>query len=251
MVQASQLQAAGMTMTFLRDLLGDQAESEPAIIPAQFSLSTPDGRDLLGLMAQAIPRALGILNGGGSALAALAGAAHFLDLAARTVVSDTGRTADQVAMVANKHITSYVRVVQTPACGRCIVLAGREYSVSTGFLRHPRCDCTMEPVTRTHKPKPTSPQSIYDSLSAEQRRQTFSEKDAKAIADGADVARVVNAKRGIDTVTMHGQRVQVTYEGTGRGRNRKPPRLTPAEIYRQADDRDHAIRLLRKNGYIY
>ncbi|MFJ7212656.1 hypothetical protein [Amycolatopsis sp. NPDC098790] len=32
----------------------------------------------------------------------------------------------------------------------CIILVGRPYRYSQGFRRHPRCDCTMTPVTREH-----------------------------------------------------------------------------------------------------
>ncbi|MGW4986322.1 hypothetical protein ACWEQ3_01545 [Streptomyces mirabilis] len=240
-----------MTMTFMADLLGEHAEGVPAIVPEQFAVTGNDGRNLLGLLGRAIPIMLGLQKQGSSPLSALASAAHFLDMACRTVVADTGRTADQVAMVANTNVTSYVRVVEGGACSRCIVLAGREYGVSSGFLRHPRCDCTMEPVTRTHKPKPTSPETVVNGMSAAEREKTFGADGAKAIANGADIARVVNARRAMDTVTMFGRKVEVTYEGTGRGNKRKPPRLMPAEIFRQADDREHAIRLLKRNGYIY
>jgi hypothetical protein len=50
---------------------------------------------------------------------------------------------------------------------------------------------------------------------------------------------------------MFGRKVQVTYTNTGTRRRKNPPRLMPEEIYRLADgDREHAIRLLDKNGYL-
>jgi len=71
------------------------------------------------------------------------------------------------------------------------------------------------------------------------------------------------------TVTRYGRQVQATREGTtrrglygsraakfekaagARYARAKTPRLMPEEIYRLADgDREHAIRLLKRNGYI-
>jgi hypothetical protein len=55
----------------------------------------------------------------------------------------------------------------------------------------------------------------------------------------------------MDRVEMFGKTVQVTHVGTGSRKNPRPPRLMPEEIYRLAgDDRNHAVRLLFKNGYL-
>ncbi|WSF39432.1 hypothetical protein OG548_08260 [Streptomyces sp. NBC_01356] len=172
-------------------------------------------------------------------------------MAVRTVISDTGRQADQAAMVANRNVVAYVRVVELPACSRCIILAGREYGVSSGFLRHPRCDCTMEPVTRKRRPMPLDAEELFKSMSADQRRKVFGEAGTQAIEDGSSISTVVNARKSMDQVQMFGKRVQVTYVGTGSRKKKRPPRLMPEEIYRLAgDDRAHAIRLLYKNGYL-
>jgi hypothetical protein len=102
-----------------------------------------------------------------------------------------------------------------------------------------------------------------------QQRRGFGEAGMKAIADGADLTQVVNARRGMTTVTRYGRTVQATREGTTRrglyGSRRakfekvlgaryaraKAPRLMPEEIYRLAKDREHAIRLLQRNGYLF
>lgn len=250
MVQAGQLHAAEGTHTFMRDLLGVD-NLGPEIDPAQFASQTPDGRDAMGLLARAAPEAIRAQRKGFSPRAAMARAGAFLDMVVRTVVADTGRQADQVSMVANRHVTGYVRVVELPACSRCIILAGREYGVSNGFLRHPRCDCTMEPVTRKHMPTPPRPQDIFESMTPAQRRKVFGDAGAKAIGDGANISTVVNARKSMDKVQMFGKEVQVTHVGTGSRKNPRPPRLMPEEIYRIAgDDRAHAVRLLYKNGYL-
>jgi hypothetical protein len=250
MVQAGQLHAAEGTHTFMRELLGREAQG-PEIDPEQFARQTPDGRDAMGLLARAAPTAIRAQRQGFSPRAAMARAGAFLDMVVRTVVADTGRQADQAAMVANKGVTSYIRVVELPACSRCIILAGREYGVSNGFLRHPRCDCTMEPVTRKHTPTPLDAKDLFDSMTPAQRRKVFGEAGAKAIDDGANISSVVNARKSMDKVEMFGKTVQVTHVGTGSRKIKRPPRLMPEEIYRLAgDDRDHAIRLLYKNGYL-
>lgn len=251
MVQRGQLHAAQGTHTFMRELLGPDAVIGGQIVPEQFASQTPDGRDALKLLGQAAPRSISAQRRGIGARAAMARGAAFLDMVVRTVVSDTGRQADQAAMVANRKVLAYVRVVELPACSRCIILAGREYSVSSGFLRHPRCDCTMEPVTRKNRPTPLDAEDLYESMSPAQRRKVFGEAGARAIDDGARISTVVNARKSMDKVEMFGRTVQVTHVGTGsRRKPRRPPRLMPEEIYRQAESREHAIRLLYKNGYL-
>lgn len=254
-VQAGQLHAAEGSNTFMRELLGNTA---PEVVAKQFASQTPDGRDARTLLAQAIPNAIGAQRRGFSPRAAMARGAAFLDMVVRTVVADTGRQADQVAMVGNRGVTGYVRVVELPACSRCIILAGREYGVSSGFLRHPRCDCTMEPVTRKHMPTPLRPADLFDSMDAAQRRKVFGEAGAKAIEDGSRISSVVNARKSMDQVEMFGKTVKVTHVGTGSRKNPRPPRLMPEQIYKLAEaeskdpkaQREHAIRLLYKNGYL-
>ncbi|MGX1133182.1 hypothetical protein RKD49_005372 [Streptomyces glaucescens] len=250
MVQRGQLHAAQGTHTFMRELLGPEAVRGGQIVPEQFASQTPDGRDALKLLAQAAPRSVAAQRRGFSARAAMARGAAFLDMVVRTVVADTGRQADQAAMVANKNVIAYVRVVELPACARCIILAGREYGVSNGFLRHPRCDCTMEPVTRKHRPTPPDPTDIFESMSEAQRRKVFGDAGRKAIEDGANIYSVVNARKAMAEVEMFGRTVQVTYAGTGSRKKKRPPRLMPEEIYRQAETREQAIRLLYKHGYL-
>lgn len=251
LVQRGQLHAAEGTHTFMRELLGADAANAPQVVPEQFASQTPDGRNLMSLLARAIPTTIRARLRGKSGAEAHAHGAAFLTMVARTVVADTGRQADQAAMVANRKVVAYVRVVELPACSRCIILAGREYSVSSGFLRHPRCDCTMEPVTRKHTPIVPDAQDIFDQMTPAQRRRAFGESGVRAIEDGARISSIVNARKAMAEVEMFGKTVQVTYTGTGSKRKRRPPRLMPEEIYRQAgDDRNHAIRLLYKHGYL-
>lgn len=269
-VAGGQLAAAQQAEPYLQQLL-EGVDEVATLDPAALAGVASDGRPLLQLLMYPVWVALNAVTRGLSIATGLASGQAFVDLLARTLVADAGRAADQVAMVARPAVTSYIRVVRAPACSRCIILAGREYSVSKGFARHPRCDCTMEPVTREHRPEPVDASDVYKGMTEAQRRKAFGPAAVKAINDGADIGQVVNARRGMKTAVAYGHKVKATTEGvTKRGlagkrlRNfedrRKPgqryrvsktPRLMPEEIYRQADDREHALRLLRKHGYLY
>ncbi|WJD99764.1 VG15 protein [Streptomyces antimycoticus] len=268
LIRQGQTAAAGTAQPWLDELVGPgEGETVPAAAAeAAGDLTAP----LMYPLLIALNR---IARGWSTAMSILSGAA-FLEMVTRTLVADAGRIADMAGMIARPRVVSYVRVVELPACARCMILAGREYSLSEGFLRHPRCDCTVAP-RRPGDPPPLDARDLYEQMTQAQQRRAFGSAAAAAIADGADVAQVVNARRGMSTGTYYGRTVQTTSEGTTRrglyGRQRAKfakaagvrfgettragaravsPRLMPAEIYRIADDRAHAIRLLKRNGYI-
>lgn len=270
-IVSGQLTAAQMTGPWLNSLLGPENEDRPdagGIIPEAFTGVDGAGRPLGGVLLAPIWTALRMVTAGRPIVESLIAGRSLLDAIARTAVADIGRAADSTAMTARPSVTGYIRVVEGGACDRCIILAGNEYGHSSGFLRHPRCNCGMEPVTREHRPRPASPKELVAQMSEEQRRKTFGESGAKAIADGVDLGQLVNARRGMQTATVYGRKLQITTEGvTRRGfagnrlrnfqkvegqryRVSKTPRLMPEEIYRIADDREHAVRLLRNHGFI-
>jgi hypothetical protein len=81
-------------------------------------------------------------------------------------------------------------------------------------------------------------------MSAAEQDKVFTKAGAQAIRDGADPAKVVNARRGMQTAADG--RLYTT-EAAGRTASR----LMPEQIYREANgSRDEAIRLLRRFGYI-
>jgi hypothetical protein len=157
-------------------------------------------------------------------------------------------------------------------CGRCVILAGRQYSYSTGFQRHPKCDCGMDPIDIERWGDVPSPEQLVAQMSPQEQRRRLGAAAVDALDKGADLAQVLNARRGMTTLTVHGKKVQATTEGTTRrgiagkrlaedagaakvagqrySRSRTP-RLMPEEILRLAEDRDHQLRLLKKHGYIY
>lgn len=268
-VSGGQLAAAQSTELWLEGLLGDDPDRPTEEInPAMFAGVDGAGRALADVLMAPMWAALRLVAQGKPVVPAMAHGQALLDAIVRTAVADAGRAADQVGMVSRPAVTSYIRVVEGGACSRCLILAGREYGHSTGFLRHPRCDCGMEPVTREHRPRPVSPEALVARMSNAQRRKVFGEAGAKALAEGADLGQLVNARRGMKTATVYGRSLQITTEGiTRRGiagsrlrnfervpgvryRVSKSPRLMPEEIFRIAESREHAVRLLRLNSYI-
>ncbi|QUI32444.1 hypothetical protein H9W91_17430 [Streptomyces alfalfae] len=270
LIGAGQLAAAASAEPWL---VAEVGEGEGTLVPLAAAAATGDlAPALLAPLLTALNR---IRRGFAVGLSILSGAA-LLEMVTRTLVADAGRIADMAGMIARPRVVSYVRVVETPACDRCIVLAGREYSFSEGFLRHPRCDCTMAARRPGDTWVPALPEDLAAQMTPEQQQKVFGQDVAAAIADGADIAQLVNARRGMTTGTYYGRRVRTTSEGTTRrglyGRQRAKyakaagarfgettgkraravsPRLMPEEIYRLADgDRAHAIRLLKDNGYI-
>lgn len=259
-----------------------------------------DGRDLAGLLYRPAVTALSGIKQGQDVPQAVTAGRLALDMIARTQVADAGRVADGVAVVTRPALTGYVRMLVGGSCSRCVILAGRRYQWNAGFLRHPRCDCVHVPAAEdTADEVMTNPMAYFESLSPEEQDRTFTHVGAQAIRDGADIAQVVNARRGarglttagarvtaaearmlrggrdrgrLESVDVYGRDLHVTTEGTtprgqagrrlgaretgvkragGRYRSARAPRLMPESIYQIADgDRDEAIRLLRRFGYI-
>lgn len=239
------------------------------LVPASLAGVASDGRALRSLLAFPLARALRQRGDGASADDALAQMLRALAMIAGTQVADAGRAGAGVSMAANRTVIGYERVVQLPACSRCIILAGRLYSWSEGFARHPNCDCVHRPVSSIEewrKARPGNfPTRIFDRMSRAEQDRIFGRAGAQAIRDGADIAQVVNAHRGMQTA---GGRVFTTEGTTARGlagrrlgqlakvqgakyRRSTIARVMPEAIYEAAaGDRDEVIRLLKRFGYI-
>lgn len=214
--------------------------------PERLAGVAADGRQLPTLLYRPAITTLRAIEAGATPREAAAVGGFQLDTIVRTEVADTGRTATGVEITATPGL-GYVRMVNPPACARCIVLAGRFYRWNQGFARHPRCDCIHIPAAEDRADDlTTDPRRYFDSLTEAEQRRVFTVAGAQAIRDGADVGRVVNARRGM--YTSAGRRL--TREGT-RSRGARRVRLMPEQIYAEAGgDRDEAIRLLRLHGYL-
>lgn len=230
---------------------------------------TGNGVDLFTLFEETSHRARVLMDEGVGARDAWHRAQQSLRRLAATAVQDAGRGADSVALVARPRASGFVRMLNTPSCSRCVVLAGRFYRWNEGFRRHPLCDCRHVGTDES-----AAPELVSNPMQAFRDGQVtgLSRADAQAMADGADISQVVNAHKGMSTANVFGHRLKVTTEGiTKRGlaetrlgnfeqniaraegqryRRSRTPRLMPESIYAVAKDRDDAIRLLFRNGYL-
>lgn len=234
------------------------AVAQSPVNPRGFSGYASDGRGLAELLANPAFTVLQVIGSGGGVPRAMAAGRANLDMLVRTQVADMGRYADQVAMTARPHCDGYIRVAVGNSCARCLLLSGGFYQHNAAFQRHPRCDCTQVPSTSTSRLRIPSPEARYARLTPAQRSYAgFSRADQRAIADGADLAQVVNAKRGLYSA---GGR-QFTTEGTtkrglagerlGAGRGKPAIRITPEQIYRDAGgNRAEELRQLYRHGYL-
>jgi len=225
-----------------------------------------DGRDLGSLLYQPVIRTKAALAGGSTLDSALEqGLADLLTIVS-TEVPDAGRAAVGAGITTDRRCTGYVRVLNPPSCARCVVLAGKEYGWNSGFQRHPRCDCVHLPITRYRRGAPTmDPADYFRSLSRAEQDRAFTVAGARAIRDGADIGQVVNARRSVYAVGSPTRRVLATREGMTKrglaarrlkqleaaGRAPARARLMPEAIYQLASDREDAIRLLHRYGYLY
>ncbi|WP_435107800.1 hypothetical protein [Nocardiopsis synnemataformans] len=263
-----QLTAALGSAEYLDELLGVAAPAVAAVNADAFSGVASDGRDLPTLLTLPAITTLGRIRQGDTPTRALAAGRWQLDTLVRTQVLDAGRAAEQVGTAARPRVVAYTRVVSSGACGRCVVLAGREYAWSEGFARHPRCACQTVPLRPGQHLTGTDPAEAFNAMSREQQNRSFGVHNAAAIRAGADIGQVVNARRGMIAPGDRRAGRRYTTEGTTRrglaGQRlgdiaRAPgqryatsrrPRLTPEAIMRDSRDRQHALELLYEHGYL-
>jgi hypothetical protein len=250
----AQIEVAALVPVYLRDLADAQGIARPEleVVPEALSGTTSDGRPLEFLMYHPVVAFKRLLADGVSPEEAMRRATASMTMIAATQAADAGRGAVEAGMTANKSWTAYVRVVNLPACSRCIILAGRVYPWSEGFARHPNCDCTHMAVTDGDEVEISSPRALFDEMSPQEQNRRFGRAGAEAIRLGSDLGQVVNARSGMRTVG--GQVITTagtTRRGTAGRRLRGQVRLMPEQIIKDAGgDRDRAIELLQRHGFI-
>lgn len=243
---AAQLSAAGRADGYVDAVaadLGVDTEAAGRVVPESLAGRASDGRSLRSLLLSPLVVARTALARGVPLQRSLTAGQANLRMILRTQVLDAGRAADGVAIAARPTM-GYVRQVTPPSCPRCAVLAGKFYRYSQGFQRHPYCDCIHVPAPESQSGDlRTDPKRLFD----EGQVQGLSKADARAIREGADINRVVNAHRGM--YTADGGRKLTAELAGGRGGISRI-RLRPEQIYREAASREDTIRLLRLHGYL-
>lgn len=147
LVVAGQLAAAQLAEPYLVAVLAETNQPDAAVLslrPRGFAGTAADGRSLPGFLTGAViaakqARSEMFTND------ALAVGGRWLDMATETTIGDISRSAVLTGIAVRPQILGYVRSTGGDPCSRCAVLAGKWYRYSTGFLRHPRCHCTMTP----------------------------------------------------------------------------------------------------------
>lgn len=141
-VTAGQLASASLADEYVDaivDVEGADPERAGQVRPSAFAGLAADGRPLDSLMFLSVITTKQAIGGGLSTQDALMrGLRQALTLSG-SEVTQAGRAAVGSSMAGKRTIQGYVRVVQPPACARCIILAGKEYGWNKGFQRHPRC----------------------------------------------------------------------------------------------------------------
>lgn len=243
-----QQDASSAALTAVPAMLAEQGidvDPEAQVRPRSLTFVASDGRSLDGLMDYArspeVPR-------------------QMFDRIVLTQLSDVARSASALGSAVRPAVTGYVRMLESPSCSRCVVLAGKFYRHNTGFHRHPRCDCRHIPSRENVAGDlRTDPDAYFGSLSKAEQDRTFTTAGAEAIRNGADVSKVVNARRGMSTAqTVMGRRRLVKRDVLGRpmyvtteGRRRGLVRLMPESLIELAGgDRRELLRLLKSHGYI-
>ncbi|MCP3800330.1 hypothetical protein NLX83_13785 [Allokutzneria sp. A3M-2-11 16] len=268
-VAAGQRAAASYAARAVKVVAADGAPvaQKPAeLVPAAFAGLAVDGRSLLSLLWLAVDTVVRGLVAGVAPSEAHAAGLHRLLRFASGEVADTARVAMHAAMAADDRIVGYERVVVLPACGRCVILAGRVYRWSEGFDRHPQCDCGMQPLTAEQwrdRPRRDAPRELFEAMTPAQRKKAFTKGGLKAIEAGADIAQVVNARRSMykigkftatrDGTTVRGNAGRLLGEHRkqgGRYRRSTRPRLMPAEAVNRASSREELVTWLRNAGYM-
>ena len=243
-VTALQLIGSRNADPYVTAVLNEQG-TDPAttgrVNPAAFIGVAGDGRSLVTLLDEPRIQAKTAIGQGTEAAAAWESARFSLQRMAVTAVQDATRVAVGVATTARRHADGQVRQLNPPSCSRCAILAGRWYRWDAGFDRHISCDCIGIPVSEdVAGDMTTDPTAVFHAGQI----TDLSKADTAALRDGADIGRVVNAHRGIETA---GGR-KVTHEL--RSARHGGIRLMPEQIYRDATDRADALRLLRRFGYL-
>lgn len=226
-------------------LQGLAAEGGAASVPAALAEQNIDVDPVAEIATGAL---IGVASDGrplGSLLEQATTGQHLVRIAV-TQVADASRVAAGLEITVRPEV-GWTRMVNPPCCARCAILAGKFYRWNVGFDRHPGCDCSHIPTREdVSDAVSTNPQALFE----QGHVNGVTQAERKAIAAGADLNQVVNARRSI-YMDPAGRRL--THESTTArgGRGIDGIRPTPEQIYREAgDNQAEALRLLKRFGFI-
>lgn len=247
-VVAAQTLAAAEAVSAVPMILAEQGidpDMDARPVPRALTATASDGRSLAGLLDYARSEDV---------------TPSAFDVIVSTQLSDVARSSSVVAAAVRPAVTGYVRMLEGGSCSRCVVMAGKFYRRNQGFQRHPKCDCRHIPSSENVAGDArTNPEAHFHSLSKAEQDRVFTQAGATAIREGADIGKVVNARRGMSTAqSATGRRQMVRRDVFGRplyttteAGQRGLVRLMPESILELAgDDRRELLRLLKSHGYV-
>lgn len=247
-VVAAQTQAASDGIAYVPAVLAAQGIDGSAVEQVdagRFAGGTSEGRPVEYLLGAAPIKAKQSMSIVPDTRTALLAAGDWLTKISLDAVRDANRDATAAQMGVTPKAGGWVRMLNPPSCRRCVILAGKFFRWNTGFLRHPECDCRHVPTSESIAGEFTvDPYAYFRSLDPAGQDKLFGKADAQAIRDGADIYRVANVRmRGLANAS--GRR------GWQARRYGSPSLMTVDDVYAAADgNRETAIRLLRKNGFL-
>lgn len=142
-VQTAQERVAAGAQQYVPDVLEDTGQARAAEPFARVSTSplvgvAGDGRPVDSLLYEAVIGARVAVADGATATQALAQRGQWLSMTVGTLLSDTGRHSESLAMGV-RPVAGYARMLNPPSCSRCAILAGKYFRKNQGFQRHPGC----------------------------------------------------------------------------------------------------------------
>ena len=241
LLTAGQLAAATDGAAYVPQVLAETRQVDLPVgdvVPFTFSGRSSTGLELEPVLYNSVVRTKSRVAQGDSVEDALSSGGKYLSMVMLSEMADAARGATSAGMSARPGVAGYVRMLNTPSCVRCVVLAGKWFRWNQGFQRHPRCDCRHIPAAESMAGEmSTDPYAYFNSLSKDEQNKLWGFNDARAVRDGGDIYRVTNVRnRGIGTAKSNKR------YGT--------PRVTIDDIYSTAGTRSNAIRMMREEGYI-
>lgn len=183
---------------------------------------------------------------------ALGSGENWTKLVAESALEDTARDVAAVDTAATPK-ARWIRVANNPCCKRCAILSGKTFEWNEGFKRHPRCGCEHKKYVGSPPNNVATPESLFESGAI----RDLNSDERRALDEGGDIFRVVNASRlrralrddTPDVKAWWKRKIAAEFNRQARGAELKF-QLTPTEIFRHSTDRQEAVRLLAGNGYI-
>jgi len=149
------------------------------------------GRSTEGLLHGAVTTTKQSIGAGLSRTQSFEAGAVYLAAMMKTALADSSRYSDMVSATGRGY-TQYMRLVESDACSRCIILAGA--TQFKPFKRHPSCRCTTQALPPNAVG--TNPHEVFSAMSEVDQDRAFGKSGAQALRDGADMNQVVSARRG-------------------------------------------------------